>query len=194
MDDCLHGFNYRGCLNRDLLKGRLRRMGSDCQRLIFSVSVCSRHQTGANIVKPFISNRLVCQGILSRCRSNAALQHYRQTFKFILKFDTMTSRAAERVNKIRKQLPSGVKGGRHIHWHSHACSSIKFPARVNSVARPCSPRGLFSESHPSATSYSNGLTGEEESVSAHGWGEMEIVVIDGPVARGGSWVYEPEQI
>lgn len=108
----------------------------------------------------------------------------------------MTSRAAERVNKIRKQPPSGVKRGRHTHWHSHACSSIKFPARVNSVARPCSPRGLFSESHPSATSYSNGLTGEEESVSAHGWGGegVEIVVIDGPVACGGSWVYEPEQI
>lgn len=106
----------------------------------------------------------------------------------------MTSHAAERVNRIGKRPPSGVKRGRHIHWHSHACSSIKFPARVNSVARPRSPGGLFSESHPSATSYSNGLTGEEAWVSAHGWGETEIVVIDGPVARGGSWVYEPEQI
>lgn len=40
--------------------------------------------------------------------------------------------------------------------------SIKIPTHVNSFARPCSPRGLFCGSHSSATSYSNGLTGEEE--------------------------------
>lgn len=42
--------------------------------------------------------------------------------------------------------------------------------RVNSFARPCSPRGLFCGSHPSATSYSNGLTGEEESEDVRGFG------------------------
>lgn len=58
--------------------------------------------------------------------------------------------------------------------------------RVNSFARPCSPRGLFCGSHPSATSYSNGLTGEEESEDVRGWGVGGGgVLIDGPVARGG---------
>lgn len=38
----------------------------------------------------------------------------------------------------------------------------------NSLAEPCSPRSLFSGSHPSATSYSNGLTGEKESVEGAG--------------------------
>lgn len=44
----------------------------------------------------------------------------------------------------------------------YAYSSIKISTRVNSFARPCSPRGLFCGSHSSATSYTNGLTGEEE--------------------------------
>lgn len=74
---------------------------------------------------------------------------------------------------------------------SRAYSSIKIPTRVNSLAEPCSPRSLFSGSHPSATSYSNGLTGEKESVEGGGGGD---VLIDGPMARSGVWIYEPEQI
>lgn len=85
----------------------------------------------------------------------------------------------------------GAGGDCHIHWHRRAMHipQSKFQAftRVNSFARPCSPRGLFCGSHPSATSYSNGLTGEEE-----GAGGDDL--IDGPMARGGGWVYEPEQI
>lgn len=47
----------------------------------------------------------------------------------------------------------------------------KIPTRVNSLARPRSPGGLFCGSRPSATSqaYSNGLTGEEESEEEAGW-------------------------
>ena len=64
MDCCLHVFNYRRCLNGDLLRERLRKMGSVRQPLISSVNVCSNHQTGANIVQLFISSQCVCQRIL----------------------------------------------------------------------------------------------------------------------------------
>lgn len=62
---------------------------------------------------------------------------------------------------------------------------------VTSFARPCSPRGFFCGSHPSATSYSNGLTGEEESKKEEG---ERYGLIDGAMARIGGWVYEPARI
>lgn len=123
-----------------------------------------------------------------------ARQHCRQMFKFMLKLDTTMSGAAKGVNKSGNGLRQGWSGCGGGVSHPLAGPCVFLNHIPHSFARPASPTGLFSESHPSATSYSNGLTGEEESASAHGRGEMASVVIDGPMARAGSWVYEPEQI
>lgn len=56
------------------------------------------------------------------------------------------------VTEVRGVVTSDGAGERRIFLNQNA----------DTCKTSCSPRGLFCGSHPSATSYSNGLTGEEE--------------------------------
>lgn len=89
----------------------------------------------------------------------------RRIFKLIYKSPLFPQDDEINLRKQERKPLTWVRGGlsHPLAQESYAYSSIKIPTRVNSFARPCSPKGLFCGSHPSATSYSNGLTGEEES-------------------------------